>query len=242
MKGLQSSKTDGHKGFKFMRFVIALLLLLTVSSGCRKAQNYAVPMPDDTYKATQDISRIIINYVDEWKTKRVILRHSYAFKCPATGRFLVWMDFHSMLLLDVAESRRVLVNLSEGLLEMLNTFPFFYPPNDGDTFTHFDLYISIEFESFHGQYVDPLLVGRVELKEGYFNAFYAHTALDPRSCVFHQHFEPYESSVHFVKIEQEIERQKALEAPPDGKKRSHFFDVETNRKESPYKGLGAWVE
>lgn len=214
---------------------LLLFFMLTLLSAC-VSKIYQAPMDENVYASTREISRVILTYADPLKRDHVYLNHSYAYYEPEEGRFLIWMDFHSQKLLDVDQSRRLLVEMVEGFLESLNNHPILYGylneyPN-AFPFTYHDLYISVELESYHGVYVDPLYVGRFELADGYMSSFYAHTALDPRSCVFHQHFEPYESSLLFVTVEKELDQERKYnQAPPPafGEPQSYhedsFFDI-----------------
>lgn len=211
---------------------IYFCLMLIGLTGCRAEKVYHVPMEPSVYLTTLDISTIVLNFADPYKDDHVYLHSSYANMCDDTGRFTVWLDFYTQKLLDLEGARRLMVEMSQGLLRHLNGYIYNNPSNaEKGGFTYNDLYISVEFESYFGKYVDPLYVGRMELKDGYFNAFYAHTALDPKSIVFHQHFEPYETSVHIIDVENEIAIRKGETVPSESKSRFHEIFQEVIQKQ-----------
>ena len=67
-----------------------------------------------------------------------------------------------------------------------------------------NLYLNVQFDSFFGRFVDPLYVGRMELINGYLTAYYAHTALDRDSIIFHQFFEPYVTSAMLTRVDTRV--------------------------------------
>ena len=202
--------------------IIFLLLAVLTSCGCcnfdsdnkQSAEIVRVPMSSEEYTVIKEIAAIIINFDDELKRDlNTYLDNSYAFPDEESSHFTVWMDFHSQEILDVAGARRLIVRIVEGLLERLNNDPWL-SEYAGGSFTPRDLYISLELTSYYGKFIDPLIVGRVELCKGLLNCFYAHDAMDPLSVEQHQHFEPYESSRFFVEQE-DLMKERQEKVPPN---------------------------
>lgn len=196
-----------------MRNAIGIFLLLLLAGCCAEPTGLMnTPMSTDdvsvdAYKSTQEVSVVILPYAAELAEKeRVYLHNSYVYRNDE-GNFVIWLDFTSQLILDVQGVRSLMVHLVEGLLDRLNQNGELYKPW-GAPFTYNDLYVSIEFESYFGRYIDPLYVGRSELCEGFLTAFYANTALDRRACVYHKHVEAYASSKLFIDIDDGIEAEK----------------------------------
>jgi hypothetical protein len=202
---------------------LIVFLLLTVLTGCgccdtepsnqKDAEIVRVPMTSEEYTIIKEIAAIIINYDDMLQRElNVYLDNSYAFPDEETSHFTVWMDFHTQESLDVAGGRRMMVRVVEGLLERLNNDPWL-SEYAGGSFTPRDLYISIELTSYHGKFIDPLLVGRIELCKGLINCYYAHDAIDPTSVEMHMHFEPYESARFFVEQEDLMKERQEADPP-----------------------------
>ena len=163
-------------------------------------------MPAGDYEEVLAISHVVIFYTEDMKELlNMHLEHSYAFPDPERGgRYTIWMDFTSQEILDVAESRRMIVKFVEGLLARLIEDPRVMSCFD-TPFTVDDLYVSIELESYYAHFIDPLYVARIELAEGFLNCYYAADALNPRSVVYHQHVEPYDNARHFVMDEDDYD-------------------------------------
>lgn len=211
------------------RLIVFLLLVGLTSCNCclppegkKSAEIIRVPMSSEEYSIIKEIAAIIINYDDELKRDlNVYLDNSYAFPNEERGHIVIWMDFHSQEILDVAGARRMIVRIVEGLLERVNTDPWL-SEYAGGSFTPKDLYISVELTSFYGKHNDVLIVGRMELNNGVLNCYYAHDALDPRSVEQHQHFEPYESARFFVEQEDLMRERQEMMVPPINKNPSYI--------------------
>lgn len=205
-----------------MRWISLVLLVFLSSCGCGflfHGQEKVVKLPMDaqTLAQTQEITCTISKMAVRLDKEEGLYLHS-AYANKSMGEFLIWADFKTQRILDLQGARRLSVDLVESILANLNE-----NPSLNTTFSIENLYLSIEFESFFGAYVDPLYVGRVELKDNFLTCFYAHTALDPDSVVFHEHTEPYYTSKVIVTCEREEEKNykgkykayNALVQPPD---------------------------
>ena len=115
------------------------------------------------------------------------------------------MEFTSQDVLEVREARFLIVDLVEGLLAELNRNPIIAPQLATYPLTDEYLEICIEFESFHGRYVDPYYVGRLTLVDGQvtFNAF---DFKAPNRNKWNFRTEPYAKSREFTVYEREAEK------------------------------------
>jgi len=192
---------------------VFLFVLISVLSGCQfcKEERSQDPfgcensvfldLDEETRVEHTEIIRILSSYgVKLKKEDRIFIEGAYAKYDE--GQWWIWIDASSQKLVDLPRARYMMVDLVEGLLEELNGS---YKINK--EFTHNNLYVSIELESFFGQYVDLFYVGRMELKEGNFFAAYAHTAIQSETVYHHMHSEPYETSKIITRSERAADKR-----------------------------------
>lgn len=117
----------------------------------------------------------------------------------------VRMEFTSQDVLEVREARFLIVDLAEGLLAELNRNPIIAPQLASYPLTADALDIYINFESFHGRYVDPYYVGRLVLVDGQVT-FTAFDAKAPGRNKWNFRTEPYVKSREFTVYEREAEK------------------------------------
>lgn len=198
--------------FLVARLLSAFILFLTLT-GCSSRDHccdlynwvvgekeFKVAISPEVIAINEEIARTLVFYgVKIEKDRNLYVESSYAKRSPS-GRFWIWMDLSSQRILDVPGTRRMMVNLVEGLLNALNSNPKL---KSIQTFTPEDLYVSIELESFFGRYVDALYVGRAELLDGELVASYAHDCFDPELQTFHKHIEYYQMSKVLVAADDE---------------------------------------
>lgn len=117
----------------------------------------------------------------------------------------VRLEFISQDVLEVREARFLLVDLVEGLLAELNRNPVIAPSLVTYPLTPDHLEIYINFESYHGVYVDPYYVGYIKLENGQatYDAFDIKT-LGRNNWDFRT--EPYEKSREYTVFEREAEK------------------------------------
>lgn len=203
------------QSFRSLYGVLAILLTLFLL-GCKATT--CVPFADKLDEeelffsdARREITRIITIYSIELK-QQLCLQLENAYVMHDDFGFHVWVDWKSQENLDIEEGRRYFVSIVEGLLDRLNYDDNLKSMTGNFQFSPDFLYLSIEFESFFGKYIDPLYIGRLELVDGIFGAFYAHDGFDVKSPVYHKHFEPYETSVLIVQTQRAMwEMQKEIE-------------------------------
>ena len=117
----------------------------------------------------------------------------------------VRLEFISQDVLEVKEARFLIVDTVEGLLTELNRNPILAPELLTYPLTADRLEIYIDFESFHGNYVDPYYVGYTQLEDGIVS-FYAFDTKYPRVTLWDCRTEPYEKSREIAIYEREYEK------------------------------------
>ena len=117
----------------------------------------------------------------------------------------VRLEFISQDILELREARFLLVDVVEGLLAELNKNPVIAPELITFPLRPEFLEIYINFESFHGEFVDPYYVGWMKLENGeaYYYAFDIKT---PNRNKWDFRIEPYSKSREFTVFEREAEK------------------------------------
>lgn len=129
-----------------------------------------------------------------------------AFLCNGEPTFMdqrMLIEFYSQDLLELEDGRDLIVKIGESLLDKANSNPFLRTISDTGLFSPEHFHVIVELESYYGKYVDPLYLGRIELREGIVY-YYAHTALDFETIVFQRHIEPYETARMITQVKEEV--------------------------------------
>lgn len=192
-----------------MQYLLLLILLFT-SVGCTTRP---VSMYADRVKVqanTEDLSALVWDYTIELEhEKRLRLENSYVVSGNGYSAFR--MQFSSQDLLEVGPARKLLVDVVEGFLNKLNADPVAYEmlpyPFDAD---HMEVYI--DFQSFHGEFVDPYFVGWAVLEHG-MAYYYAFDLKNRKKDFWHSRIEPYEKSRSYVEFERAAELNYQLSHP-----------------------------
>lgn len=116
----------------------------------------------------------------------------------------IHMEFTSQDVLEIREARMLLVDLVEGLLAELNRNPIIAPEFIQYPLNPDNLEIYIDFESFHGDFVDPFYVGWLKL-EGGVTTFYAFDVKIDGTNIWNFRIEPYFKSRELTVFERESE-------------------------------------
>lgn len=144
---------------------------------------------------SEELSRIVINFSVKMKIdKHLELEDSWAAYDDSI--FKMVLRYSSQRLLTVYDARLLLVELVEEFLYRLNNNTIVSFELDHFPFTANDLDVRLNFESFHGRYVDEQYVGMVWLQGGC-SHFYAFNRKDPSllGIDWDDHrFEPYSKS------------------------------------------------
>jgi hypothetical protein len=200
-----------------MRFLCSLLALsLMLTSCCYYSKSreidtlYADVIVD--FPLTETVAYVLAKIVAERKANNfnIELCHAKAYR-RLDGSFLIAANFYSQEILEINEARHVVANLAADILLLLNMQPMGIRFAEDLPFTPSNLTFSIDYESFFGRFVDPRLVGRTELREGYLTAYYAHSALDADSFIFQQFFEPYITTAMLTRVDERVAEEMILD-------------------------------
>lgn len=196
-----------------MKRFLSCLLLLPLIMGCTNF-SFNPSMYSDrvlTQYPTEELSRLIWDYIIELKyDRRLHLENSYVV--AGYNESKLHFNFISQDILEVGPARQLLVDVAEGLLGRINASGI-GPELRPFPFTANQLEICIDFESYHGRFVDPFYVGWAVLENGmcYYYAFnlkdrYTFPDLtDVRFDFWHSRIEPYEKSRTYVEFERQAE-------------------------------------
>lgn len=133
---------------------------------------------------------------------------------PSTDR--IYMYFTTQLILNIAEARRLIVEIAEGLASELNSFDHFSRCyHHGDEFTASDFIIWIDFETYFGKYVDPLVIGTI-LLEGGVTHFWAWNGKKYYGDSWEYRYEPYYKSRQYVLIERQQQAAEYMQVMESG--------------------------
>ncbi|CCB87697.1 putative uncharacterized protein [Parachlamydia acanthamoebae UV-7] len=171
----------------------------------------------------EDISRTIIIYAQDLrkKYKHLILEDSQAF---FSGKKLtrVQMEFSTQDVIELREAREILVEVVEGFIRRFNGQNSILAMSGGGLKPeNIDIYI--DFESYHGVFVDPFYIGFMSLRKGLVS-FYAFDFKDCWRDCWHKRLEYYWQSRNIVKYEQEY-----LNMEDKQKEKASFLDKDRFR-------------
>ncbi len=144
-----------------------LVQLLTLAScalfaGCGGP---STPVPPYNAVNVTEVSRLVNIYAVKLKYEKGLkLVDSVVYHDWYLNR--VRLDFSTMNIMDLCETRELLVDVVEGLLERLNDNSIIMNDAASRPMTACDLEIYINFESFFSEYVDPTYMGIVCMKDG----------------------------------------------------------------------------
>lgn len=175
------------------------LLFLLLLGGCAYPPP---PTPNDIVQGIPSVEYAMISYGNEMeRDEKLFLLDSRA--CfTVDGIIRIVMHFRTQRLVDVCEGRDLIVNLVEGVLKRMNSDPTIAGSLHPYPLTADRLKINIEFESFYGQFIDPLYMGRINLEKGIV-FYYSHDSLDTDTVRWKQRVEPYDKALRFSRFRHE---------------------------------------
>ncbi len=168
-------------------------------------------------------SAVIIPYAMEWERKgRMRFEDSKIYQVD-DGQGVRWIRviFSTQNIFDLCQSRGLIVDIVEGLLEKLNESPEVLASFAHQPITASDLEIYISFESFYIEYENPTYIAWISLIDGdvrYFDG----VIKDFHKDYWNSRMEPYYKAKDFVMIS----RKAAIELDkkyPRKKRESGFF-------------------
>ncbi len=221
------------------RFIL-IVLFFTLLSGCLSKYHKDDPWVGDGQWVKKIDGPEIVHALQHFLP---YLRHAKHLRLEDSKVYYddtinaIHMEFLSQDVLEIREARMILVDLVEGLLAELNRNPILgaefiqYPLNEGN------LEIYINFESFHGLFVDPYYVSYIKLEDGEAK-FYAFDNKYNGVNLWDYRIEPYFKSREFVIFERESEKmfKEVVEIETSRPLKEQYFspDLELPRYYSPY--------
>lgn len=185
-------------------WIIFFMLMGVVVTGCQPKIAHTGPWVKKI--DSEELSKIVINFSVKMKIdKHLELEDSWAAYDDYITK--IHLEYSSQRLLTVYDARLILVELVEEFLERLNNHTIIRFELDHFPFTANDLDVKLTFESYYGQYIDELYIGRVWLKNGC-TYFYAFDRTDPSQNGIdwdHHRFEPYAKSRELALIKRAVD-------------------------------------
>lgn len=156
---------------------------------------------------SEEMTWIVETVMSKWRHepgRRLKLEHSSLYYNTTISALRLEISSQEIVEIDVA--RALLVDLVEDILREINSNPIISNELISYPFTPNQLRIDINFESFHGIYVDPYYVGCVCLSDGMvrYNAF---DMKDDQWYTWHSRVEPYTKSREISVIERAADKK-----------------------------------
>ncbi len=164
--------------------LLILFPLVFFSLACTRKE----PLPvehDFTYKIDNEAFTDALFPYFLGLEKKYGLRPEFIFICYDLQVDKLKIVLSSQQILEVKQARRWVVDIVEGMLDEVNSYPSLLANHWGFPFdiSNVDLYVN--FESFYGVYVDPTFVGAINLNDGivHYSAFgFKNWRLDKWGC------------------------------------------------------------
>lgn len=202
------TKNSGQKRSKFvgssvMKLLYALILVLF--SGCTN-EWFCEPIicPPLVRKIdVNQLTRVIVRYSAN-------IQHDFGLRCEDAKVYYsdctekIKLVLSSQKIVEIAEARKTITDVVEGLLEALNDDVAVRSDLCNYRFTANDLEIYINFESWYGEFVDPFHVGWLELEGGVIS-YQMHTVKEYYYDRWNNRIEPYAVALRIARAEEEVE-------------------------------------
>lgn len=192
-------------GFR-MQYIMILLMAFALAACSHPSENHEMAHEeyDEEYKGFvdyEDTTRNILRYCLALKrSHRLELKNSRIMYDEFLNK--VWLEFETQVMIKVPEAREMLVDVVEGLLDVLNNDPYLASESEDFVFTYENVDIDIRFGSFYSRYIDPTEMGMIVLQDGlcYYQAYDVIIADSP--C-FHEQVESYPKSKLIAEAQRE---------------------------------------
>jgi hypothetical protein len=160
-----------------------------------------------------EVTAIVQDYAVELQAqKHLHLRHANTYY-NEDGIYAIQLRFISQDILELCEARKLIIDVSEGMLEQLNSNPILIPEFTNHAFFPYNLEIYIDFESYFIRYVDPFYVKWIVMEDATIN-FYTYDVLDTDKKGWHSRKEAYSTSRDIVFYQRMAEdKYQAMHAP-----------------------------
>lgn len=206
-------------------FSLAISLLTSccyLPWGCGESSCETGEVPPAPYKALPppvlsihagEITAIVQDYaVELQKQRHLYLRHANTYY-NEDGIYAIQLRFISQDIIELCDARKLIIDVSEGLLEQLNSNPELIPEFTYHAFYPFNLEIYIDFESYFIRYVDPFYVRWITMEDAQI-IFYTADVTDTDKKGWHARKESYNTSRDIVFYQRLAEdKYRATHAP-----------------------------
>lgn len=172
-------------------------------------------------------SAVIIPYALELeRTKRMRFEDTKIYqKDDGEGVRWIRLILSSQAILDLCESRELLVDIVEGLLERLNKDPVILASFAHQPITASDLEIYLSFESFYVEYDNPTFIAWVSLLDGDVRIFDG-VLKDFRKDYWNSRVESYVRSRDYVMITRKARDELDKKYPMKRKRFSWLYNLD----------------
>lgn len=155
------------------------------------------------------------------------LRPEFIFICYDFEVNKIRIILSSQQILEIKQARRWMVDIVEGLVDEVNSYPTLVDSHGGLPYDPNDLEIYVNFESFYGVYCDPTFVGTMVLNNGviHYSAFgVKNPKLDKWGC----RIERYALAKQLIDLEDAhnhkiADENKNIYAPPSTKAKERYL-------------------
>ena len=145
----------------------------------------------------EEITAILQEYSVELKNrKRLHLEHAKTYYNDA-GIHTIQLHYISQDIIELCEARKLIIDVSEGMLDQLNCNPLLIPEFANQSFYPFNLEIYIDFESYFIRYVDPFYIRWITMEDGIILYYYGDVN-DNEKSAWHYKKESYNTSRNIV--------------------------------------------
>jgi len=163
---------------------------------------------------SEEPARVMLTYATKlFHEKHLFLEDSKVYYNYTIHSFRI--ELSTQAILELREARELLVDVVEGFLERINENRIISGELSHRPFTANDLDVYIDFQSYHGLYVDQRYVGWVALCQGT-TFIYAFDVKNNQINFWHDRIEPYYKSRDFVKFERIAEAAYRIAHTPPG--------------------------
>lgn len=193
--------------------LLPLFIVLICLTSCSYLPQWMAPFPpwqsvpkDPPAIHTEEATRIVQEFaVDmEHKKKLHLERSKTCFN--ENGITAVQMEFISQDLIELCEARKLIVDMTEDLLERLNQDTILGPEFASFPFRPENLELYITYESYFGKYIDLIYIHWIGLEDGTVSFYTWELEYDANQC-WHCKKEAYATSREIVVYQREAEQK-----------------------------------
>lgn len=194
-------------------FLLTILSSLTFFTSCScyeffkgdcASENYDVPLapPVDLPAPclsvhADEITAIVQDYSVELRNlKRLHLEHANTYY-NQEGIHTIQLRYISQDIIDLCQARKLIIDVSEGLLDQLNSNTLLIPEFTNHAFYPFNFEIYIDFESYFIRFIDPYNIRWITMEDSKI-IFYTADADDNDKNNWHSRTESYNTSRNIV--------------------------------------------